>query len=124
MLEQILYCHVPVSHLESAIKWYKEILHLEFVWHSEEERQAQLNFPSGQMLFLVESTHQTTATFKVNNQTHPVIAFQCKHIEALANHLKRNAVKVEDILDDGLGNLFLDFYDPDGNKFNVQCDKF
>ncbi|WP_341604299.1 VOC family protein [Shouchella clausii] len=75
------------------------------------------------MLFLVESTHQTTATFKVNNQTHPVIAFQCKHIEALANHLKRNAVKVENNMDDGLGNLFLDFYDPDGNKFNVQCDK-
>ncbi|GIN18849.1 hypothetical protein J32TS2_42050 [Shouchella clausii] len=24
MLEQILYCHVPVSHLEKAIKWYKE----------------------------------------------------------------------------------------------------
>lgn len=52
MLEQLFYCHVPMSHLENAIKWYKEIL------HSEEERKAQLNFPSGQMLFLVESTHQ------------------------------------------------------------------
>lgn len=37
MLEQLFYCHVPMSHLENAIKWYKEIL------HSEEERQAQLN---------------------------------------------------------------------------------
>ncbi|MDO7267933.1 VOC family protein [Shouchella clausii] len=118
MLEQLFYCHVPMSHLENAIKWYKEIL------HSEEERQAQLNFPSGQMLFLVESTHQATATFKVNTQTHPVIAFQCMHIKALANHLKRNTVKVDNIMDDRLSNLFLDFYDSDGNKFNVQCDKF
>ncbi len=28
MLEQLFYCHVPMSHLENAIKWYKEILHI------------------------------------------------------------------------------------------------
>jgi hypothetical protein len=31
-------------------------------------------------------------------------------------------VKVNQIIDDGLGNKILDFFDIDGNMFNVQCD--
>lgn len=123
MLENILFNEIPVRNLKKAIDWYKEVLRLEFVWESEEEKLAQLNLPSGQMLFLVETADETKANFTVNGKQHNVIGFQTKEIEKLYAHLQQQHVKVEAIEDDGVGNQFLHFYDPDGNLFNVQCDK-
>ncbi|TSB47702.1 VOC family protein [Alkalicoccobacillus porphyridii] len=122
MLQQILYCHIPVKSLKHSIQWYSDVLKLSFVWHSEEELQAQLNLPSGQMLFLVETGVTTRATFMKKDEEQAIVAFQTKDIDQLHQHLLEHQVKVETITNDGLGNSFLDFYDPDGNKFNVQCD--
>lgn len=123
MIEKILYNEIPVKNMSRSIHWFKEILGLTFVWYSEEENLAQLNLPSGQMLFLVETADETTANFTVNGRAHNVIGFQCSNIEQLFTHLKAHQVQVEEIEDDGAGNLFLNFYDLDGNMFNVQCDR-
>lgn len=122
MIEKIMYNEIPVKNMEQSISWYKEILGFKFIWHSEEEKLAQLNLPSGQMLFLVETADDTNANFTVNGRVHNVIGFQCSDIEQLHAHLLQHNVKVDDIVDDGMGNKFLHFYDVDGNMFNVQCD--
>ncbi|PAD76468.1 VOC family protein [Paenibacillus campinasensis] len=122
MLEQILYNEIPVRHIEKSAAWFQEVLGLKLAWHMPEEALAQLNLPSGQMLFLVETADDTQANFTKNGETHNVIGFQTRDIEKLYTHLKEHNVTVESIVDDGVGNKFLNFFDPDGNKFNVQCD--
>lgn len=122
MINQILFNEIPIKNIEKSIEWYKNMLNLTFIWHSKEEKLAQLNLPSGQMLFLVETKDDTTATFTVNGEKHQVIGFHTTRIEELYKHLVDNEVKVEPIIDDGAGNKFLHFYDLNGNKFNVQCD--
>lgn len=122
MLEKILYNEIPVKNIESSIKWFQEVLGLKFIWHSKEESLAQLNLPSGQMIFLVQTSDETSANFTVDGKQHNVIGFQTHNIEELYNHLTQHNVKVNHIVDDGQGNKFLDFFDIDGNMFNVQCD--
>jgi catechol 2,3-dioxygenase-like lactoylglutathione lyase family enzyme len=108
--------------MDRAIRWYTDVLGMEFIWHSEDEDLAQMNLPSGQMVFLRETSHDTTATFSYNYKPHGVIGFQTDDIYKLYGHLKKHDVQVEEIHEDGEGNAFLDFYDLDGNLFNVQCD--
>ncbi|GAA0359686.1 VOC family protein [Bacillus horti] len=122
MLQKILYNEIPVKDMNKSIEWYKEILGLEFIFYSKEENLAQFNLQSGQMLFLVETTDETNANFTVQGKPHNVIGFQTENIEQLHNDLVRKGVQVEDIENDGGGNKFLNFYDLNGNIFNVQCD--
>lgn len=122
MLNCILYNEIPVSSIEESIKWYQDVLGLKFEWHIKEEQLAQLNLPSGQMLFLVETNDKTTANFTKGGKPHNVVGFQTTDIKKLYNHLKQHNVTVEEIVDDGMGNMFLNFFDQDGNMFNVQCD--
>ncbi|MDF1509421.1 VOC family protein [Robertmurraya sp. DFI.2.37] len=123
MLEKILFNEIPVRNMERSISWYKEVLGLQLVWYSKEEGLAQLNLPSGQMIFLNETSDEgTNANFMKNGREHNVIAFQASDIEKLYEHLKVHHVYVEDIIDDGLGNLFLHFHDLWGNRFCVQQD--
>lgn len=121
MLEGILYNEIPVKNIKESIEWFKQVLDLEFVWYSPEEQLAQLNLPSGQMLFLVETTDETHANFTVNGKQHNVIGFHTKNIEKLFAHLVEHDVQVEEIVKDG-ENQFFNFYDLNGNMFNVQCD--
>jgi len=121
MIEQILYNQIPVKNIPNAVKWYTEVLSFEFIWHSEEEKMAQLNLPSGQILFLLETDEQANINFTQHGVKHGVTGFHTKEIEKLYRQLRARNVKVTEITDDG-ENQFLDFFDPDGNMFNVQCD--
>ncbi|MCJ8009319.1 VOC family protein [Lederbergia wuyishanensis] len=123
MIEKILYNTVPVKDISKSIKWYTEVLGFQFVWHSEEEKLAQVNLPSGQMLFLSEINDDTNANFTKNGVIRSVVGFQAKNIEQFYDHLKAHGVRVEKIVHDEIGGFkFLDFFDPNGNMFNVECD--
>ncbi|MFD2133995.1 VOC family protein [Pseudogracilibacillus auburnensis] len=121
MIREILYEQIPVKNISDAVPWYTEVLGFTFIWHNEDEQLAQLNLPSGQMLFLFETTDQTNTNFSQNGTLHGAVGFHTKNIEELYHHLKAFEVNVTDINNDG-ENKFLNFYDPDGNLFNVQCD--
>lgn len=123
MIKRILYNEIPVKDIHKSIAWFQEVLGLEFIWHSEEAGLAQLNLPSGQMMFLNQTDDDTKANFTVNGKQHNVIGFQTDDMEKLYNHLKLHDVVTEPVVDDGEGNLFLHFFDMDGNMFNVQCDR-
>ncbi|MBS4201050.1 VOC family protein [Bacillus sp. FJAT-49732] len=123
MIENILYNTVPVKDIPKSIKWYTDVLGFQFIWHSEEEKLAQVNLPSGQMLFLSETNDHTNANFTKNGVPKSVVGFQAKQIEQLYEHLKVHGVQVEEIVHDEIGGYkFLDFFDPDGNMLNVECD--
>ncbi|GIO28377.1 VOC family protein [Ornithinibacillus bavariensis] len=121
MIEQILYNQIPVKNIPRAVKWFVDVLDFQFIWHIEDEQLAQLNLPSGQMLFLIETNDSKGINFTQNDAKHGVIGFHTKDIHGLYNKLKAHKVNVTEIVYAG-DNLFLDFYDLDGNRFNVQCD--
>ncbi len=121
MINQILYNQIPVKNIPNAVKWYTEVLGFEFIWHRKEEKLAQVNLPSGQMLFLLETDGQANINFTQHGVKHGITGFHTKEIEKLYRQLKIQNVKVTEITGDG-ENKFLDFFDPDGNMFNVQCD--
>ena len=123
MIERILYNEIPVRDIPKSIEWFTEVLGLELIWHSEEAGMAQLNLPSGQMIFLNKTDDDTQANFTVNGKQHNVIGFQTADMEKLYNHLKLHHVATEPVVDDGEGNLFVNFFEIDGNLFNVQCDR-
>jgi catechol-2,3-dioxygenase len=76
MLERILFNEIPVKDIQKLISWYKDILGFQFVWYSEKENLAQMNLPSGPMLFLNETRDNTTANFTKNGEIHNVLGFQ------------------------------------------------
>lgn len=123
MIDKILYNEIPVKDIQKSVAWFQGVLGLEMIWHSEETGMAQLNLPSGQMIFLNKTNDDTNANFTVNGKQHNVIGFQTTEIEKLYNHLIAHHVVTEPIVDDGEGNAFFNFFDIDGNMFNVQCDR-
>ncbi|MFD1205591.1 MULTISPECIES: VOC family protein [Sporosarcina] len=122
MIEQIMYVQIPVKNIRRSVAWYRDVLELQFIWHMKNEKLAQLNFSSGQMLFLLESKDASPIQFEQNGREHGVIGLQTIDIYQLYERLKSYGIQVTEIDDDGQGNLFLDFTDIDGNRFNVQCD--
>ncbi|MCG7343497.1 VOC family protein [Sporosarcina sp. ACRSL] len=122
MVDRILYVAIPVKNIPHSMNWYSEILKFHKVWHSEEEKLAQVNLPSGQMLFLSETAEDTNANFLKDGVEHSVIGFQTKDIDALYKILNDNNAKVDPIVVDSEGYRFLHFYDPDGNRLTAQCD--
>ncbi|MBS4218539.1 VOC family protein [Bacillus sp. FJAT-49711] len=86
-----------------------------YIWHSKEEKLAQVNLPSGQMLFYRDD--DTNANFTKNGVLQSVVGFQAKNIKQFCKQLKKHNVQ-----DEEGGYKFLDFYDIDGNMCSVECD--
>lgn len=122
VVDRILYVEIPVKNIPFSLNWYSEVLQFQKVWHSMEEKLAQLNLPSGQMLFLSETSDNTNANFSKNGEEHSVIGFQTKDIDELYNTLKKSGATVEPLVIDPEGYRFLHFYDPDGNRLTALCD--
>ena len=116
-IEQVHYIRIPVKDLERSAKWYRDVLGLQLLNHSEERAILKVN-EGPFLLILVPTEDETFAHFTINHEQEFSIGFTSPELSKFHQHLMDNQVKVEDIQEDH-GHTFFHFYDPNGNKLQV-----
>jgi Glyoxalase/Bleomycin resistance protein/Dioxygenase superfamily. len=120
-LKGICSVYVPVRQPLKSAEWWQRNFGLEYaVPFNPAESQAILKLADGQWLHLVETEGDIDNQFP-NKAGYEMFrfTFEVREIERLYDRLQSNGVKVEDLADrDSCGINFV-FYDPDGNKFDV-----
>ena len=116
-IEQVHYIRIPVKDLERSAKWYRDVLGLQLLNHSEERAILKVNEGSF-LLILVPTEDETFAHFTIDHEQEFSIGFTSPELSKFHQHLMDNQVKVEDIQEDH-GHTFFHFYDPNGNKLQV-----
>ncbi|WP_462406743.1 VOC family protein [Gracilibacillus sp. Marseille-QA3620] len=116
-IEQVHYIRIPVKDLERSAKWYRDVLGLQLLNHSEERAILKVN-EGPFLLILVPTEDETFAHFTINHEQEFSIGFTSPELSKFHQHLMDNQVKVEDIQEDH-GHTFFHFYDPSGNKLQV-----
>lgn len=116
LIGEIHYLRVPVTDLESAVRWYTECLGFQHAWTTED--MAMVKLVSGQMLVLQKADAGSYSHFTKDGQPVESITFTSAEIRRLHQHLINNGVQVDEIKEDG-HHLLFHFFDPDGNKFQV-----
>lgn len=116
-IEQVHYIRIPVKDLERSAKWYRDVLGLQLLNHSEERAILKVNEGSF-LLILVPTEDETFAHFTIDHEQEFSIGFTSPELSKFHQHLMDNQVKVEDIQEDH-GHSFFHFYDPNGNKLQV-----
>lgn len=116
-IEQVHYIRIPVKDLERSAKWYRDVLGLQLLNHSEERAILKLN-EGPFLLILVPTEDETFAHFTIDHEQEFSIGFTSPELSKFHQHLMDNQVKVEDIQEDH-GHTFFHFYDPNGNKLQV-----
>ncbi|WP_158633931.1 VOC family protein [Radiobacillus deserti] len=114
---------IPVTDIDRAVSWYKDILDLEHVGTWPDNEGADFYFrKEEQYLTLVKVQKKDPLTFTANtNYPNPYFNFTTSDLEGYHKTLQSKGVKVSNIEDHGPIMLF-NFYDPDGNKFDVVVD--
>ncbi|MED5017338.1 VOC family protein [Paenibacillus chibensis] len=113
----IAYNVIPVKHVEQAAAWYTK--HFGFQVRNKREGYLSLFRENRPILDLIQSDHDSRATFEVNNRKRWVITFFTNDIESLHASLKSEQVQVGNIADEGKYGKFFVLEDPDGNLFDV-----
>ncbi|KMY44657.1 lactoylglutathione lyase [Bacillus sp. FJAT-27916] len=116
-IEQVHYIRIPVKDLERSAKWYRDVLGLQLLNHSEERAILKVN-EGPFLLILVPTEDETFAHFTIDHEQEFSIGFTSPELSKFHQHLMDNQVKVEDIQEDH-GHTFFHFYDPNGNKLQV-----
>jgi catechol 2,3-dioxygenase-like lactoylglutathione lyase family enzyme len=120
-LKTVCSVYVPVSNPLKSAQWWQRNFGLEYaVPYNEVEAQVILKLSDGQWLHLVEAEGPIDNQFS-NKAGYEMfrLTFEVREIEVLYDHLKDNGVKIDELKDrDSCGVNFV-FYDPDGNKFDV-----
>jgi len=113
--------YVPVRNPLKSAEWWQRNFGLEYaVPYNEAEAQVILKLSDGQWLHLVETEGAIDNQFP-NKVGYAMfrLTFEVRQIEVLHDHLRSNGVRIENLEDrDSCGINFV-FYDPDGNKFDV-----
>lgn len=113
----IAYNVIPVKDVEQAAAWYTK--HFGFQVRNKREGYLSLFRENRPILDLIQSDHDSRATFEVNNRKRWVITFFTNDIECLHASLKAEQVQVGNIADEGKYGKFFVLEDPDGNLFDV-----
>ncbi|EPY03783.1 hypothetical protein PAALTS15_28616 [Paenibacillus alvei TS-15] len=114
-LKSICSVYVPVQKPLRSAQWWQSNFGLEYaVPYNEEEADVILKLSDGQWLHLVKSDQPGQAGSPMFRLT-----FEVRQIEVLHDHLKKNGVIIEDLVDRGSCGINFVFYDLDGNKFDV-----
>ncbi|MEC0370591.1 VOC family protein [Paenibacillus chibensis] len=113
----IAYNVIPVKDVEQAAAWYTK--HFGFQVRNKREGYLSLFRENRPILDLIQSDHDSRATFEVNNRKRWVITFFTNDIESLHAVLKSEQVQVGNIADEGKYGKFFVLEDPDGNLFDV-----
>ncbi|MGM0881846.1 MAG: VOC family protein [Bacillota bacterium] len=120
-LKAVCSFYVPVRNPLKSAQWWQRNFGLEYaVPFNEADSQVILKLSDGQWLHLVETEGAFDNQFP-NKAGYEMfrLTFEVRQIEVLHDHLKTNGVRIEDLEDrDSCGINFV-FYDPDGNKFDV-----
>lgn len=116
-IEQVHYIRIPVKDLERSAKWYRDVLGLQLLNHSEERAILKVN-EGPFLLILVPTEDETFAHFTIDHEQEFSIGFTSPELSKFHQHLMDNQVKVEDIQENH-GHTFFHFYDPNGNKLQV-----
>jgi catechol 2,3-dioxygenase-like lactoylglutathione lyase family enzyme len=120
-LKAVCSIYVPVSNPLRSAEWWKRNFGLEYaVPYNEKEAQVILKLSDGQWLHLVETDGPFNNQFP-NKQGFEMfrLTFEVRQIEVLHDQLKANGVIIENLQDRGRCGVNFVFYDPDGNKFDV-----
>jgi Lactoylglutathione lyase and related lyases len=113
--------YVPVRNALKSAEWWRRQFGLEFaVPYNPAEAQAILKLGDGQWLHLVETDGPIDNQFP-NKAGYEMfrLTFEVRQIEVLHDHLKSNGVRIENLEDRGSCGINFVFFDPDGNKFDV-----
>lgn len=120
-LKTVCSVYVPVRNPLSSAAWWQRNFGLEYaVPYNAEEAQVILKLGDGQWLHLVETEGDIHNQF-MNKAGYEMfrLTFEVRQIELLHEHLQSNGVKIEDLTDRGSCGINFVFFDPDGNKFDV-----
>jgi predicted enzyme related to lactoylglutathione lyase len=114
--------YVPTKDVVSAADWYHRVLGMK-VALVEPGSHAMLSMP-GMGMFLVHTDIESTINYYKQEAGAPQAAwcFKVKHIEALYSHMTANAVQMTELTDRDDCGINFQFYDPDGNYFDVNDD--
>ncbi|KOP81386.1 VOC family protein [Cytobacillus solani] len=115
---------IPVTNVNRSVKWYKDVLELNYVGTWPENEGADFYFNSEkQYLSLVRVNEKQPTTFTANPEyQNTYYNFTTDNIEESHRRLTDKGVNVTEIYDDG-AIIGFDFYDLDGNKLGVVVDK-
>lgn len=120
-LKCICSVYVPVKDPASSAEWWQRNFGLEFAvpFHAEAD-QAILKLSDGQWLHLVQTKGPLDSQFP-NKSGYAMfrLTFEVRQIEALHGRLLENGVNLDELQDRGSCGINFVFYDPDGNKFDV-----
>lgn len=120
-LKTVCSIYVPVRNPLKSVQWWQRNFGLEYaVPFNEAEDQAILKLSDGQWLHLVETRGPIDNQFP-NKAGYEMfrLTFEVRQIEVLHDHLITNGVRIEELQDRGSCGINFVFYDPDGNKFDV-----
>ncbi|WP_051620560.1 VOC family protein [Paenibacillus sp. UNC451MF] len=114
--------YIPTRDVVKASEWYYQVLGMK-ASILEPGSHAMLSMP-GMGLFLIHTDHESTVNFYKEEGGEPQAAwcFSVKNIEELYSNLKANNVQVTELNDRDDCGINFQFYDPDGNYFDVNDD--
>ncbi|GAA4829713.1 hypothetical protein GCM10023310_03350 [Paenibacillus vulneris] len=114
--------YIPTRDVVKAADWYDRMLGMKSSI-LEPGSHAMLSMP-GMGLFLVHTDLESTVNFYKQEGGEPEAAwcFSVKNIEGLYEHLKAHGVQVTKLRDRDDCGINFQFYDPDGNYFDVNDD--
>ncbi|MCA0756862.1 VOC family protein [Paenibacillus sp. N4] len=120
-LKCICSVYVPVKQPLKSAEWWQRNFGLEFAMpFNPSESQVILKLSDGQWLHLVETEGEIDNQFPDKSGYQMFrLTFEVRQIEELYERLQGSGVKTGELRDrDSCGINFV-FYDPDGNKFDV-----
>jgi len=114
--------YIPTRDVVKAAEWYERVLGVK-VRLVEPGSHAMLNMP-GMGMFLVQTEMETTVNYCKTEGGEPQAAwcFSVQGIEQLHNRMTANGVRVTELRERGGCGINFQFYDPDGNYFDVNDD--
>ncbi|GIO14513.1 hypothetical protein J19TS2_40680 [Cohnella xylanilytica] len=120
-LKAVCSVYVPVKNALRSAEWWRRNFGLEFaVPYNPSEAQAILRLSDGQWLHLVETEGEVDSQFP-DKTGYPMFrfTFEVRGIEHLYGRLRSNGVRTDELQDRSSCGINFVFYDPDGNKFDV-----
>lgn len=121
MVSGIQSVYLPVTNPKKSADWYVTHLSVKLLRPVDEKaQQAQLGFPQGQTLFLIQTSEKGNANFKeISGTIQCPITIQVADIHKFYNQLRDRGAIIDKLEDNGDCGLNFYLYDPDGNKLDI-----